>query len=193
MIKRLFYDLETTGVKHWKNGIHQIGAIIEIDGIIVKRLYIHLQPHPDCVVEDEALKVGGINRETLKTYQPMRDGFLAFSQAINKYVDRYNKHDKFHLVGYNNRSFDDQFLRAFYNYNKDQFFGSYFWADSIDVMVMASHKLQDQRHKMLNFKLGTVAKTLSVPFDKEKAHDAMYDIEVTRSIYNIIDLIWKKQ
>ena len=30
--KLLFFDLETTGVKFWRNGIHQIGGIVDIDG-----------------------------------------------------------------------------------------------------------------------------------------------------------------
>lgn len=28
MSKLLFFDLETTGVKFWRNGIHQIGGIV---------------------------------------------------------------------------------------------------------------------------------------------------------------------
>lgn len=32
MSKLLFFDLETTGVKFWRNGIHQIGGIVDIDG-----------------------------------------------------------------------------------------------------------------------------------------------------------------
>ncbi len=34
-MKILYYDLETTGVKYWKNGIHQIAGMVEIDGEIV--------------------------------------------------------------------------------------------------------------------------------------------------------------
>jgi uncharacterized protein YprB with RNaseH-like and TPR domain len=30
-MKILFFDLETTGVKFWKNGIHQISGIVDID------------------------------------------------------------------------------------------------------------------------------------------------------------------
>lgn len=30
-MKLLFYDLETTGIKYWRNGIHQISVGIEID------------------------------------------------------------------------------------------------------------------------------------------------------------------
>lgn len=36
--KLLFFDLETTGVKFWRNGIHQIGGIVDIDGQEAERL-----------------------------------------------------------------------------------------------------------------------------------------------------------
>lgn len=32
MSKLLFFDLETTGVKYWRNGIHQISGAVVIDG-----------------------------------------------------------------------------------------------------------------------------------------------------------------
>lgn len=34
MEKLFFYDLETTGVKYWQNGVHQISGAIVIDGEI---------------------------------------------------------------------------------------------------------------------------------------------------------------
>lgn len=37
MEKLFFFDLETTGVKYWKNGIHQISGAIVIDGEVKER------------------------------------------------------------------------------------------------------------------------------------------------------------
>lgn len=37
-MKLLFYDLETTGIKYWRNGIHQISGEIVIDGEVKERL-----------------------------------------------------------------------------------------------------------------------------------------------------------
>lgn len=42
MSKLLFFDLETTGVKFWRNGIHQIGGIVDIDGQETERFDIRL-------------------------------------------------------------------------------------------------------------------------------------------------------
>ncbi len=42
------------------------------------------------------------------------------------------------------------------------------------------------RAQMENFKQGTVAKTLGIAIDDSKLHDALYDIEVCKAIYDIV-------
>jgi DNA polymerase-3 subunit epsilon len=185
-MKNIFYDLETTGVKFWKNSIHQIGGIIEIDGEVKKTFNIKMQPYPDALIEDEALAIGGITREDLKSYTPFGIAYREFVNEITPFVDKFNKKDKFHLIGYNNASFDNQFLRAFFVQNKDNYFGSFFWSDSIDVMVLASNYLKDKRSEMENFNLATVAKFLGIEVDDKKTHNALYDIELTKQIYEIV-------
>ena len=39
---------------------------------------------------------------------------------------------------------------------------------------------------MKNFKLGTVAETLGVKVDESKLHDGLYDVELTKAIYDKI-------
>jgi DNA polymerase-3 subunit epsilon len=185
-MKQIFYDLETTGVKFWKNSIHQLSGMIVIDGEIKDRFNIKMQPFSDAVIEDEALAIAGVTREDLNTYMAFDLAYKEFVRIINPYVDKFNKKDKFHLVGYNNASFDNQFLRAFFVQNRDNYFGSWFWSDTIDVMVLASQFLKDRRPEMENFKLATVAKFLGIDVDEEKTHDAMYDIELTMAIYEIV-------
>jgi len=183
-MKHLFIDLETTGVMHWKNGVHQIAAMVVIDGEVKDTIDLKVQPNPNCIVEDEALAVSGITRETLATYQPFKEGYSQLLKFIAPYVDKFDKKDKFHLVGYNNRGFDDNFLRAFFVQNGDNYFGSWFWSDSIDVMVLASQRLQGERHLMENFKLMTVCKYMGIEIDESKLHDAIYDLEITRELYH---------
>lgn len=105
---------------------------------------------------------------------------------LAKYVDKYKKTDKFFLVGYNNASFDNQFLRGFFLQNNDQYFGSWFWSNSIDVMVLASNKLVERRAEMENFKLSTVAKFLGIQVSEDNLHDAFYDIYLTKAIFDIV-------
>ncbi|MDD4970737.1 MAG: 3'-5' exonuclease [Paludibacter sp.] len=190
MSKLMFYDCETTGTKFWKNGIHQISGIIEIDGDIKEKFDIRTRPeYKGVIIEEEALAVSGVTREQVLAYPPMHDGYQEILKILGKYMDPYEKKGKkrkFHLVGYNSRGFDDSFLRAYFVQNGDQYFGSWFYSDSIDVMVLASDFFKDVRHQMENFQLRTVCKKAGIMVDETKLHDAQYDISLTRELYYIL-------
>lgn len=185
-MKLVFFDLETTGTNPGKHGIHQISGQIVIDGAVKETFDFHVQPNPKALIEEEALKVGGVTREQILAYPPMQQVYQEFVAMLGKYVDKFNKKDKFFLVGYNNAAFDNQFLRGFFLQNGDVYFGSWFWANSIDVMVLASAYLADRRPEMENFKLSTVAKTLGIVVNDDSLHDAMYDIELTKAVFDIV-------
>jgi len=187
MDKLFIYDLETTGVMHWKNGIHQISGAIVINGNVKEFINFNVRPHEKAIIEDEAIKVSNVTKEQIMQYPSMLAVYDELIRILSKYVDKYNKTDKFHLVGYNNSSFDNQFLRAFFVQNNDMYFGSWFWSDSIDCMVLASNFLKDVRHTMPNFKQSTVAQQLGIRVDESKLHDAKYDIELCLKIYESIN------
>jgi DNA polymerase III subunit epsilon len=144
---------------------------------------LKIRPFESDIIEDEALKVGNVSRETIQSYDSPQTQKKAFDDILSKYVDKFNKSDKFHLAGYNNASFDNQFLRRFYEKCGDKYFGSNFWSDSIDVMVLASYKLQNKRSLIANFKLGTVASFCGIDVKEDGLHDALYDVILTRKIY----------
>ena len=185
-MKLLFFDLETTGTNPGKNGIHQISGMVEIDGVEKEGFDFHVQPNPKALIEEQALAVAGVTREQVLAYPPMGEIYNQFTAMLSKYVNKFDKKDKFFLVGYNNAAFDNQFLRGFFLQNGDQYFGSWFWPNSIDVMVLASNKLVERRAEMENFKLSTVAKFLGIQVSEDNLHDAFYDIYLTREIYLIV-------
>ncbi|MCM1168810.1 MAG: 3'-5' exonuclease [Bacteroides sp.] len=185
-MKLLFFDLETTGTNPGRNGIHQISGKIVIDGTVREKFDFRVRPNPKAVIEDEALQVAGVTREQILAYPPMEQVYREFVAMLGKYVDKYNKKDKFFLVGYNNASFDNPFLRGFFMQNGDKYFGSWFWSNAIDVMVLASAYLAERRAEMENFKLPTVARFLGIEVADEELHDAMYDIELTERVYAIV-------
>ena len=185
-MKLFFFDLETTGTNPGKHGIHQISGQIVIDGVVKETFDFKVQPNPRAVIDDKALEVGGVTKEQILAYPPMREVYLQLVALVGKYVDKYDRKDKFFLAGYNNAAFDDSFLRGFFVQNGDEYFGSWFWSNSIDVMVLASQCLLDERAGMENFKLSTVAKTLGLHVEDSHLHDAQYDIELTKMIYDIV-------
>lgn len=185
-MKLLFFDLETTGTNPARNGIHQISGQIVIDGKKVEDFDFHVQPNPKAVIEEQALSVAGVTREQVLVYPSMGEVYKQLVAMLGKYVDKFNKKDKFFLVGYNNAAFDNQFLRGFFLQNGDNYFGSWFWANTIDVMVLATAYLAERRPEMENFKLSTVAKFLGVAVSDDSLHNAFYDIELTKAIYEIV-------
>lgn len=185
-MKVVFFDLETTGTLVNKHGIHQLSGEIVIDGETKETFDLRVQPNPNAEIVQEALDVAGVTKEQILAYPPMGEVYKQFTALLNKYVSKYDKKDKFFLAGYNNASFDNQFLRAWFLQNGDKYFGSYFWSNSIDVMVMATPFLAAYRPMMENFKQGTVAKALGIEVDDEKLHDALYDIKICRSIYDVV-------
>ena len=182
-MKLLFFDVETTGVNFWQHGIHEVAGCIEIDGEVVENFCWNMQPDPRAKIELEALQVGGRTMEDLAGYPPSNYVYKLFTKMLAKYVDKFNKKDKFFLVGFNNAAFDDKFLRAWFKQNGDEYFGSWFWANPIDTFVLASHRLMDQRPTMENFKLMTACRQMGIPVDDDKLHRADYDIELTRALY----------
>jgi DNA polymerase-3 subunit epsilon len=185
MIK-LFYDTETTGVNYKMHSIHQIAGIIEVNGKVDKTFSLNMRPHPKAKIEPEALKVAGVTKEQIMAYPAFDVAFKQFKVILGDYVDPFNLKDKMHLVGFNNRGFDDFFLRVWFELNGDQFIGSWFWNDTLDVLVLASQYLLERRADMPSFKLKRVAQELGVSVDESRLHEAGYDVYLTRECYKIV-------
>ena len=186
--KLFFYDLETTGLNPARHGVHQISGIITINGEVKEKIDLKVRPNPKAAIEQPALDVGNVTREQILAYPKMDVVFSELTAILSKYVDKFNKQDKLHLVGYNIMGFDNDFFRGFWIQNGDKYFGSMFWSDSIDVMALASNEFRDSRSEMVNFKLATVAEKCGIHVDETKLHDASYDIYLTMEIFKFVNI-----
>ena len=184
MVKLFFFDCETTGLDPKKSAMHQMSGMVVIDGNVKERFDIKLRPFDGAEISDEALEVSGVTREQIDAYQPHEEAYIDLISILCKYVNRYDRSDKFYIVGFNNAKFDNEFLREFFLRNGDKYFGSWFWANCLDVMILATPALIAKRPTMENFKQGTVAKALGITLDESKLHDAAYDIDVCKQIFD---------
>lgn len=186
MITKVFLDLETTGVDHRMHSVHQISGLIEIDDEIVEEFDYFTQPHPKARYEPAALRIAKKTEAEMKAYPPMKEIHKSFTDMMGKYIDKFDPKDKAFIVGFKNQSFDDFFIRAWFNHCGDEFFGSWFYPNSIDVSGLASQYLIDRRAGMSSFKLKRVAIELGIEVIEEKLHNSSYDVELTRRIYRIV-------
>lgn len=177
-MKILYFDTETTGRDPVKNAMIQFSGIIEIDGRVEEEFNFKIAPFESDIIEDSALLVNKISREELKTFPSARKSFVLIEQLLNKYIDRFNKGDKFYPAGYNVR-FDIDFLNNFFIKNFNNYFGSYCNWRAIDVFSLV-HYLNYRGYFFLpNYKLSTVCDCFGI---KIQAHDAMSDIRATREL-----------
>lgn len=183
-MKILIYDVETTGLDSQKNAIHQLSGKVVIDGEVKETFNFKLAPFMGAEISDEALRVSGVTREQIAGYPNQATQFQQFKMMLEKYISKYDKADKFYLCGFNIGPFDNQFLRALFTRNGEKWFGSYFWSNYLDCIVLATPYLVDKRPMMKDFKQSSVAEALGVTVEAEKLHDAFYDIELSHQIYD---------
>ncbi len=184
-MKLIYIDVETTGIPCPQSGLIQLAGAIEIGDDKPQPFQYRIQPFPDDVIVDEALAVNGVTRLEMSAYDAPEFVYQEFTRLLGKYVDRYDRADKFHFVGYN-AMFDSDHLRAWFVKNGDTYFGSWFHFPPIDVMGMAAVHLMSRRAAMKDFKLLTVAQELGLQVDASKMHDARYDIALTRKLFKIL-------
>lgn len=184
-MKQIFIDVETTGVEHWRNSVHQISGAVYIDNEQKETFDFKVRPHEKAKIELEALKIGGLTLEQVLAYPHRMEAYKGLTDILTRYVSKYDKTDKFFFCAYN-AHFDNAFTRAFFKQCGDNYFGSFFWSNPIDVMVLAGEHLKDVRPQMENFKLMTVARQLGIEIKEEELHNAIYDIEITKQVYDIV-------
>lgn len=186
--KIAYIDVETGGVDPEKDALLQVSGCIEIEGIVVEPFNYFIRPFTNDRVSEEAMKVTGITYEMIESdqFMPPTTGYAVLHTLFNRYVDKYNKKDKMHFVGYN-ANFDHDFIRSFFVKNKDNYYGSFFSYPCIDVMTLWAYRLMDVRHHLSDFKLMTVAKHVFGEIDESRLHDAEYDIELTRRLFKALE------
>lgn len=183
-MKNIYLDVETSGLNPLKHSIIQLSGLIEIDGELVEEFDYRIQPFPGEPLSKASLEICNITIEDLQTYPTPEVVYKEFCSVLAKYVNKFDKQDKFFLIGYNSR-FDDEFLRSFFLKNADEYYGSWFWWPSLDVAVMAAILTKEHRHKFPNYKLETLAKYFGIEI-QGNLHDALTDCKITRTLYKIL-------
>jgi len=181
-MKEFWLDVETSGTDPSQHGIIGIAAHIYVDGKHAAELVQDVGLHPIDKIDKRALEVNSYTGVRIAKAPTWRETYKAVIDMMSKHVDHYDKRDKFHLFAYN-ATFDDSFLREFFAKCGDQYYGSWFWWPPIDVAVLAALLLMEQRPTLPNFQLATVCRAFGLEWDDDRAHDAGYDVAMTRMLY----------
>jgi DNA polymerase-3 subunit epsilon len=186
-MKLIYIDTETTGLDINKC------AIIQISGYIIsdekeEEFNLLMKPFDGAIITEEALNIQGKNLKEINLYPDQKEIFIKFQSIISKYINKFDKNDKLFFIGYNSR-FDSDMIRSWFRRNNDNYYGSWFWHPDIDVMILAASELMNIRNTLSNFKLSTIYKYIfpnDEEFKDESLHDAMFDIKITRKLYEYL-------
>ncbi len=194
--KLVFIDVETTGTDPARHGLTQVSGCIQIDNVVKEPFDHYVRPFSQDAIDDAALRVTGLDRNQLlpedhpgflqregQVFTDPHEVYARLKEMFFRYVDPYDKTDKFQFVGYNAHSFDMPFMRRFWEKNNDRYFGSLFWYPCLDVMLLWAQILQPVRAQLPNFKLATVARHAGIEVDDSRLHDSQYDIDLTRRLW----------
>lgn len=180
MNKKVFwFDVETTGLDAKRQDIIQLAYLIEIDKEIKEEGSLRLQPFNYATIDKMALEVSKTTIEDLKTYQSPPRAYQLIVSHLDKYVDKYNKQDKFAPAGYN-IGFDTRFLKEFFLKNNNKYYGAYFNYHLLDVFSLLFILEYKGLLKLENYKLETVAKYFDINYH---SHNALDDIKTTRIVF----------
>ncbi len=185
MSKLLFIDLESTGKNVNTAGVLEIGGMVVIDNLIVEEFSIEMRPFLNDVIEEEALRINKVKKEEIHLRQIPTAAFGQFLDIIDRHVNRFDKLDKFSLVGWNISRYDSELLRRFFEKNGHLNFNSYFHVGPIDLFCLISYSLKEHRHLLPNMKLGTVCEFLKIDVDQKQTHNALYDSKLCWEIYKM--------
>lgn len=189
--KILWFDLETTGTSPIRHAIHQLAALAEIDGKLDDAIDIRMSPMMKQEIDPEALTATGVTEEQIRSYPHQSDGYKKFESFLSRYINRYEKLDKFILAGYNINAFDEPFLRQLFLDNATTrqsrkyggYFGSWFFWPKRDVQTYLAEHIAEHGLRLPNFQLSTVCEHFGIEIN---AHDALSDIRATRQLYRVL-------
>ena len=191
MIKIIFIDTETGGVNAEKSALIQLSGIIEVDGTEKEKFNFYIKPFENSEVNEKALEVQGRTLEELGTEKYIDESIIykKFLEILDKYIDKYDKNDKFIVAGYNVK-FDIDILKALFERNNNKFLFSYFNSSMLDPLYSVRLlQVAGMLPVLENNKLETWCKYFNIEL---KAHDSLQDITATKKlIEKLVELIKK--
>jgi DNA polymerase-3 subunit epsilon len=182
MKKVLWIDVETTGLDCKKCAIVQLSCMVEIDGEIKGVFDETIAPHRTADIQDSALKVVGKTKEELMEYPKANVQYTKFIKFLNQFIDRYDKHDKLIVAGYNVQ-FDIDFISAFFHRHGDAYLGSYIYRSFFDVLHLVGalrYKGVIPKEDLATTKLQDVADYFGLT--DYAFHNSLDDIMATREL-----------
>ncbi len=188
-MREIIFDCETGGLDAKKHALLTIAGYICVDNMPLEEFSFKMRPVEGKIIEDEALKVNGLKREDIMTWDDPKEVYIKMHDLLSKYKWKWNKDKKkyFKAVGYNS-PFDLDFLLQWFIDNGDNYLFCFIDPKkTVDIWktVVGLHHL-GKIADLENYKLATVAKEYGITFT---AHDALEDVRATMKVIEKLKIL----
>jgi len=183
MNKIIFIDTLTTGMNTERCSIYRMGGIYTENGVEKKRFEFRMKPFPGARISDQSLWIGGIDRSILASYPEQDKAFQQFIEMLDECVEVRNSHDKIYIAGFNSAAFDVPFIWEWFRRNGNERNRDYFHMQVIDIMSLTAFVLMDERNRMQDFKLESVARKMNIYSGEGDTCDCIQNAKTCLDIY----------
>lgn len=186
MNKIIVFDLETTGFAN-ACGVHQISMLLVVNGELIAEIVHDVYPG-EVMVQAEALMIANKTMDDIRAHTPIADVIPEINQELAKHIA--GTEEKWILCGYNNKRFDNRFIKAIYEKYSPLFpFHVFYHDDTMDVSYMAKDFYKGKDSKPESFKLADVARHMGIEVDSAQLHRANYDAILTYKLFMAFKMI----
>lgn len=187
MKKVIYIDTETTGLDKVKHGMRELAYIIEVDGEELESGLFKINPltyNKEVEIDQKALDISNktLDEITSDEYADSVDCFNSFIETLDKYIDKFDKEDKFIVNGYNT-PFDTGFIQEWFKDNNHKYYGSYFNYKELDVFALVKFLKYMDFIDTPSDKLEIICEYFNVELE---AHNALDDIRATKKLNSIL-------
>lgn len=182
-MKYCYIDLETTGLTK-QHGVIEVGIILEVDDVVVEKKEFLMQPIKGDLISKEALHITGYTVERLRELPQARVQARKILRLMDKYIDTWDKNDKFILVGHNINGFDFTMFVNLFDKLGIKYLGSRIdYRVQFDTLSYIKNQQAIGSMPRMSNKLGDLCDYFGIKLDN--AHNALADIQATRELFKL--------
>ena len=189
MSKIIYFDVETTGLDFEKNEIIQFAGIIEIDGKTREELEFKMRPDNYKSISNKSLEITGLTVEDIKKFPfSQEEGYKKILALFDKYIDKFDKKDRFIYAGHSVIHFDFEFLNRLFLKYDNPYLRSYL-GDPLDSFQLVRILRVLGILNVQRLKLEDLCSHFKIDIE---AHDALEDIRANRKLIKHLTRGFKK-
>lgn len=185
----LFIDFETTGLDPIRHSIHRMAGQVVVDGKLACVFDYKMKPDPLKNIDKQSLDIANVALSDIKNYPNPVEGFIQFSrEVVWPFVRTDVPSSKLFIIAYNAGALEMPFMREWYRsmHVSRKEFASHFHSGFIDVMSMATQYFMQMERHIASYSLSNIASVLGIKVDASLLHNPVYDVELTRQVYEHI-------